>query len=689
MKSITVELFMSTDKEAHRNPHKRKAPVPLALPPTATAQDVIRQYHATALGNSLTQYVSRGQILAKVAKAPNDVSAGTRYKRIADIGSLHENEHILYRPCTEMQQLLEQKCITPAVLARPQLEQIQTPSKDHRSTLKRKERTASEDRRRLLMMLTDPAELTSGIADDGSDDDEDSSRHKHAKASPYSKDVHTDPMLPVRQTPPSQQHTPVDMLSKNFANLDVDTVPVDSDIDDTPDIFMSLHPRRNAMPVHESPTTPTTDANVFLPLGKPRGSSSRYSSSRGSLSTVTSSPTFSTHMSPSLLSMDIPRHSAATASSRSRPSLESPCRRPCFPTPTKTRPSSASNSNRPSLDSTIGAFDSMRTGSTVRASSDLRPSDLSDAMDTFDENAISMYTPFSYAELLSNAIPVRSDFFAKYSLGNQLGHGSFSTVSECFPLAGPATKLAVKVIDKLAVHEPRFLSREIEIMSSLNHPGIVKLLELYETPDQLYLVMEFCEKELFQYIDEHGPLSEAQAKVLLRKLIQTTAYLHKNAIVHRDIKPENILIVQDDVCQVKLSDFGIARRLQGPRHSVVAEHSVFADESENGFRPRERFARAHTKCGTRDYVAPEVMSGKGYGTQADMWSIGVVLYVVLSGYAPMFGPIEGSSDLTVQFTEECWDTTSAGAKHLIRSLLVRNPDKRMTATEAMMHQWLR
>ncbi|KDO32496.1 CAMK protein kinase [Saprolegnia parasitica CBS 223.65] len=588
-----------------------------------------------------------------------------------------------------MQQALEQaNCVTPAVVVRPQLEQIQTPSKDHRSTLKRKERTASEDRRRLLMMLTDPAELTSRMRDDVSDDDDDEglSRAKHAKASPYSQQG-----VPIAgiarpsssSASSSQTNTPVEMLSRNFANLEFE--PIESDIDDTPDIFMSLHPRRNAMPSQspvgrESPTTPTTsDANVFLPLAKPRGSSSRYSSSRGSLSTVTSSPTMSTHTSPSLLSMDLPRHS------RSRPSLESPCRRPCFPTPTKSRPSSASN--RPSLD---GVFDSMR--STARASSDLRPSDLSDAMDTFDENAIAMYTPFSYASLLEGSILVQHDFFGKYSLGKQLGHGSFSTVSECFPRHDPTTKLAVKVIDKLAVHEPRFLSREIEIMSSLHHPGIVKLLELFETPDQLYLVMEFCEKELFQFIDEHGPLPEAQAKVLLRKLIQTTAYLHKNAIVHRDIKPENILIVHDDVCHVKLSDFGIARRLQGPSRTatVVPDHAVFAStDDDSSFRPRERFARAHTKCGTRDYVAPEVMGGKGYGTQADMWSIGVVLYVVLSGYAPMFGPAEGSTDVVVQFSEDVWNTTSLGAKQLIMGLLVRNPDKRMTATEAMLHPWLR
>ncbi|OQR92510.1 kinase [Thraustotheca clavata] len=541
-------------------------------------------------------------------------------------------------------------------------------------------------------MITNPADFIANGNDDFSDD-EDTSRHKHAKASPYTNDIYTDPMLPRRFQPSPQTNTPVvDMLSRNFANLDVE--PLDSDIDDTPDIFMSLHPRRNPMPVaperNSSPTTPTTENNVFLPLSKSRGSTSRYSSSRGSLNAVNSSPTFSMQSSPSLLSMDFSRPSGGAASMRSRPSLESPSRPPCFPTPTKSRPSSASTvgSNRPSLDSSIGLFDSMRTGST-RASSDLRPSDLCDAFDTFDENAISTYTSFTYSDLLNGSIYVGSDFFRYYTIGNELGRGSYCTVSECFKISNPSTKYAVKVIDKLLVHEPRFLSREIEIMSSLDHPGIVKLKELYETPDQLFLVMEFCVMELFHYIDTRGPLPEHYAKVLIRKLIQTTAYLHKNAIVHRDIKPENILIVDDDVCNVKLTDFGIARRLQGASRSILQDHSMFNDEEGSpNYRPRERFARAHTKCGTRDYIAPEVMSGKGYGTQADMWSIGVVLYVILCGTAPMFGHSDASNDVVVQFSEECWKTISPNAKDLIKKLLVRNPDKRMNATEAMMHNWI-
>ncbi len=88
------------------------------------------------------------------------------------------------------------------------------------------------------------------------------------------------------------------------------------------------------------------------------------------------------------------------------------------------------------------------------------------------------------------------------------------------------------MIDKFAVHEPRFLIREIEIMSSLDHPGIVKLIELYETTDQLFMVMEFCKTELFKYIDESGALSESMAKILIRKLIQTVAYLHGTLLTY-------------------------------------------------------------------------------------------------------------------------------------------------------------
>jgi serine/threonine protein kinase len=237
--------------------------------------------------------------------------------------------------------------------------------------------------------------------------------------------------------------------------------------------------------------------------------------------------------------------------------------------------------------------------------------------------------------------------------------------------------------------EVRFLKRELEIMYTLKHPGIVRLVELYENNEQLFIVMELCQQELFQVIDTKGPLQETIVQKLIQKLVETIAYLHQNAIVHRDIKPENILIVDKDiVSDIKLSDFGIARRLEGTA-SLLTPHESLNEVPSSSEPVRNREVRAHTKCGTRDYVAPEVMSGKGYGTIADMWSVGVVTFVLMSACAPVFLPGQGDVKQVHFGKEECWENASKEVKEFIVCLLERSPEKRMTATKALDHPWLK
>jgi serine/threonine protein kinase len=172
--------------------------------------------------------------------------------------------------------------------------------------------------------------------------------------------------------------------------------------------------------------------------------------------------------------------------------------------------------------------------------------------------------------------------------------------------------------------------------------------------------------------------------------------------VHRDIKPENILIVQKkDVANIKLADFGIARRLEGRNHQVLLPTKTTSSSTstcsslDEGGGGGNRTARAHTRCGTRDYIAPEVMSTKGYGTEADMWSIGVVTFVLISGSAPVFLPStkdgSGEGGATVYFgggPNDVWSTVSEELKDFISKLLVRNPEERMTASKALEHPWL-
>ncbi|CAH0475155.1 unnamed protein product [Peronospora belbahrii] len=310
---------------------------------------------------------------------------------------------------------------------------------------------------------------------------------------------------------------------------------------------------------------------------------------------------------------------------------------------------------------------------------------------------------FSIEKLLDN-VPVARDFHDKYNVGTVLGSGKYSVVKRCTNKS-TGEQFAVKIIDKRQMTEIRFLKRELEIMYELRHDGVVRLLKLFENNDCVFLVMEMCGQELFEFIDRNGPLPESTTRPLIRKLVRTVAYLHTHCIVHRDIKPENILLPPNsqDVSDIKLSDFGIARKLDGHGHdNVLTPHESLSEVANLHDAPgasasglpcatnmvRNRMARAHTKCGTRDYIAPEVMSGKGYGTEADLWSVGVVTYVLVSGCAPVFLPTaEGVKK--VFFSDEAWSGASDDLKGFIEALLVRNPEKRITATDALTHPWLK
>lgn len=313
----------------------------------------------------------------------------------------------------------------------------------------------------------------------------------------------------------------------------------------------------------------------------------------------------------------------------------------------------------------------------------------------FDERAPQL---FSIAHELPD-VPVARNFHDQYVVGDVLGSGKYSVVRACTERATGAM-FAVKVIDKRQMMEVKFLKRELEIMYGLRHDGVAQLVALFESNDEIFLVLERCRQELFEYIDRAGPLSEPTARKLVRKLVATVAYLHAQCIVHRDIKPENILIHGTDVSDIKLSDFGIARRLDGtvtltPHESLSEAASLQLPTDDELLAAgsggvRNRLARAHTKCGTRDYVAPEVMSGKGYGTEADLWSVGVVTFVLVSGCAPVFLPTaDGTRKVFFPDDDGVWANVSADLKRFIESLLVRNAEERATAAEALEHPWLR
>jgi calcium/calmodulin-dependent protein kinase I len=169
-------------------------------------------------------------------------------------------------------------------------------------------------------------------------------------------------------------------------------------------------------------------------------------------------------------------------------------------------------------------------------------------------------------------------------------------------------KVAIKVIQKAGVDSEEMdnLHTEISILSELDHPNIVKLYEAFETDEKLFLVMELMQGgELFDRIVENECFTEDEAKQVMMPIIDAVEYCHSHDIIHRDLKPENLLYeTTDEFSLVKITDFGVAR-----------------------FMPKSCFAT--TACGTPGYTAPEIIMGKGYGKEVDVWSIGIIMYILL------------------------------------------------------------
>lgn len=278
-----------------------------------------------------------------------------------------------------------------------------------------------------------------------------------------------------------------------------------------------------------------------------------------------------------------------------------------------------------------------------------------------------------------------------YSFGTLLGAGAFGTVYEAtHRVTGQV--VAIKRLDKAKLRlsggsaARRALRSEVAILRQCNHRHVVRLIEHFESDAYVELVMEkMSDGELFDRV-KGGKLDEVDARGIFRQIAHGLAYLHKKGIAHRDLKLENILLNREDhpepgpdgrkqqyLC-VKLADFGVSR--------CLGEGSV-----------------ARTFAGTPMYVAPEVMaassSDKGYGTPADMWSAGIVLYMLLTGRQPF---MEGQLGKTVQeqieeglvmFPEAHWRGVSAQAKKLVASLLLVDPAERLTAVATLQHPWLR
>lgn len=270
-----------------------------------------------------------------------------------------------------------------------------------------------------------------------------------------------------------------------------------------------------------------------------------------------------------------------------------------------------------------------------------------------------------------------ADVRVKYHIApREVGHGHYGVVRKCMDRK-TREWYAIKSIRKSKVGKIEVLRREVGLLREVSHPNIIKLVDVYEDVKYLHLITELCTGgELFDRIiaktqSDEGHFSERDAAKIVRCILDAIAYCHdKKQIVHRDLKPENFLFkTEADDADIKIIDFGLSRH-----------------DTQN-------YGVMKTKVGTPYYVAPEVLN-REYTKSCDIWSIGVITYILLCGYPPFYGDNDNQIFDSVRtgrfdFPRPDWDNISSAAKDFICALLRKDPRMRLSAAEALRHRWIR
>lgn len=259
-----------------------------------------------------------------------------------------------------------------------------------------------------------------------------------------------------------------------------------------------------------------------------------------------------------------------------------------------------------------------------------------------------------------------NEIIQDYTFGKTVGEGQYAIVRNATHKTSNQVR-AIKII-KHSDQEEEKVKLEVDILSQLSHPNIMHIYEFYKDKTHYYIVTEYCKGgDLFEISNERGPFSEIASANIIRQTLSAICYAHKNKVVHRDLRPENIMFDEKGKNYIiKLIDWGGARYFNDNKKMTSIDGNPY-------------------------YIAPEVLSGL-YDEKCDIWSIGVILYILLCGYPPFNGSNENEIMLGVKrgviaFPKEEWSNISPEAIDLIKKMLNGNPKKRPSAEECLKEPW--
>jgi len=260
-------------------------------------------------------------------------------------------------------------------------------------------------------------------------------------------------------------------------------------------------------------------------------------------------------------------------------------------------------------------------------------------------------------------------YFQQYEQKKELGRGKFGVVFQVQDKDNKRTYAAKHIKTRKKEQRERVIE-EIAILKKFSNPHIIRFINAFETPSEVILVMEYLDGgELFERVaaDDFN-LTESDCCLFMRQIVRGVQYLHKHRIVHLDLKPENVVCTQRENATVKIIDFGTAMELE----------------------PGEQIK---SLVGTPEFVAPEVVNYDFISTGTDIWSLGVICYILLSGYSPFMGDNDTEtynniSNVQFDFDLEEFDSISENAQDFISQLLKKSPRTRLTADQCLEHSWL-